>query len=406
MKSKLAKILVTVLLAVFMPISFSAPAQAATSCDLAASSATSCFIATNDAGSTYYGHAGDFYACELTYYNVKINDGYDRIKSIEISGVSASGKINPGSSISASVYLDQECVSWAKAYDIELELVGLANKPLSGTKVSDEFTYRKKLSGRLDSYCFTETCGYSLMTFDFAIPADFKRDLLTLRAKVFAKTVFSRPMLQTSFVYSDVLASGEPIMNPNLANLDVSMSEVDGRIVCFISDASEMGIQKFGINGFEFEVVQFVGAAEYPLDKGTWSLGTPPNNYRKTSMSHGDEASAVVQGVVFHTYHFTEEKKGTTYGCKVRATTVIGASPWNTQKLTASRTVIRGYVQALPNVKVLCARLNKTYPGGVALSSAARNLGAKITKKPKVSASVYRANSELDMDSDGIICER
>jgi hypothetical protein len=113
-----------------------------------------------------------------------------------------------------------------------------------------------------------------------------------------------------------------------------------------------------------------------------------------------------VQGVVFHTYHFTEEKKGTTYGCKVRATTVIGASPWNTQKLTASRTVIRGYVQALPNVKVLCARLNKTYPGGVALSSAARNLGAKITKKPKVSASVYRANSELDMDSDGIICER
>jgi hypothetical protein len=61
-----------------------------------------------------------------------------------------------------------------------------------------------------------------------------------------------------------------------------------------------------------------------------------------------------------------------------------------------------------------CTALNKTYPGGVAKNSKVHNtktvaghkVRAKSTHKPKVSASLYKANSGLDRDKDGIACER
>ena len=53
-----------------------------------------------------------------------------------------------------------------------------------------------------------------------------------------------------------------------------------------------------------------------------------------------------------------------------------------------------------------CTALNKDYPGGVSKSSSTKNKGGKTKKMPKVSASIYAANSKMDRDKDGIACEK
>ena len=52
-----------------------------------------------------------------------------------------------------------------------------------------------------------------------------------------------------------------------------------------------------------------------------------------------------------------------------------------------------------------CAELRKTYKYGVAASSKAVNVGPGPIFKPRVLASVYRANIRMDLDKDRIICE-
>lgn len=50
-----------------------------------------------------------------------------------------------------------------------------------------------------------------------------------------------------------------------------------------------------------------------------------------------------------------------------------------------------------------CSLLNKKYPNGVAKSAAAAK---KQTNAPKVSSSLYRENTKLDIDRDGTVCEK
>jgi hypothetical protein len=53
-----------------------------------------------------------------------------------------------------------------------------------------------------------------------------------------------------------------------------------------------------------------------------------------------------------------------------------------------------------------CKILWKTYPNGISNKSTAKNKGAKINRKPKVDNLLYLTNSKLDIDKDGLICER
>ncbi|MED0665079.1 excalibur calcium-binding domain-containing protein [Bacillus badius] len=53
-----------------------------------------------------------------------------------------------------------------------------------------------------------------------------------------------------------------------------------------------------------------------------------------------------------------------------------------------------------------CTELNKTYKGGVAKDAKLQNKGGKTKFAPTVSAELYKANSKLDRDKDGIACEK
>ncbi|MGZ4593792.1 MAG: NERD domain-containing protein [Actinomycetes bacterium] len=51
-----------------------------------------------------------------------------------------------------------------------------------------------------------------------------------------------------------------------------------------------------------------------------------------------------------------------------------------------------------------CAAMRVTFPYGVRLAGA-RNQGAKLQRRPVVNDAVYRTNTRLDRDRDGVVCE-
>jgi hypothetical protein len=53
-----------------------------------------------------------------------------------------------------------------------------------------------------------------------------------------------------------------------------------------------------------------------------------------------------------------------------------------------------------------CTDLRKVFPSGVAKSVKSRNKGPSLKTKPLVNSKAYSANSRLDLDKDGLVCER
>jgi hypothetical protein len=53
-----------------------------------------------------------------------------------------------------------------------------------------------------------------------------------------------------------------------------------------------------------------------------------------------------------------------------------------------------------------CKALNKEFRGGVAKSKSSKNLGLAAKFKPSVNRKLYSANSQFDIDRDGIACEK
>lgn len=60
---------------------------------------------------------------------------------------------------------------------------------------------------------------------------------------------------------------------------------------------------------------------------------------------------------------------------------------------------------AAPLIYKNCSALNAAYPAGVAKSATASNRGTGPILRPKVSATIFKANLRLDSDKDGIACE-
>ncbi len=52
-----------------------------------------------------------------------------------------------------------------------------------------------------------------------------------------------------------------------------------------------------------------------------------------------------------------------------------------------------------------CTGMHKVYKGGVKRPGAVQK-GGKLKYKPVVSAALYKANSSMDRDKDGIACEQ
>jgi hypothetical protein len=74
--------------------------------------------------------------------------------------------------------------------------------------------------------------------------------------------------------------------------------------------------------------------------------------------------------------------------------------------LLAAAILISGTAPASAATFKNCAALTKVYPGGVAKSKSAVNVGGETTKIPTVNIKVYNSVAKkLDRDKDGIACE-
>lgn len=73
---------------------------------------------------------------------------------------------------------------------------------------------------------------------------------------------------------------------------------------------------------------------------------------------------------------------------------------------TAPLANIGGGALSVKQIFVSCSALWKKYPTGVASKKGYKNRGAKLTKRPVISAGVYNVNKRLDKDRDGLVCER
>lgn len=62
--------------------------------------------------------------------------------------------------------------------------------------------------------------------------------------------------------------------------------------------------------------------------------------------------------------------------------------------------------QAAATVFKNCSALNLKYPFGISLKAAAKNIGKGPIETPKVDSKLYAANKKLDLDKDGIACEK
>ena len=62
--------------------------------------------------------------------------------------------------------------------------------------------------------------------------------------------------------------------------------------------------------------------------------------------------------------------------------------------------------QAASTVYKNCSALNLQYPNGISIKASAKNLGKGPIQTPKVDSKLYAANKRLDIDKDGIACEK
>lgn len=383
-----------------------APADATSLCYRTSPTGQKCIYDDVKDDSHYFGEDGDILRCPLYYFGIKINEGHDYLPQIDLVGIGSDGIVEPGSTITAKVRLELECYTIADAYRVNLRLESSTNPELVAVQSSSKFTRREQFSSRIDSYCFTETCGFSLLEFTFNIPKDYKRDVVSLKAKVEPNLSYQPRAVSKEFSHSQAFTVERRLKFLSDAGVSQELMEIDGRILCWTSDPTPSGVSEFRIQKLEFQMVTYVRGGEKVIDRGSWALGNPPNDFVSEAMNNGNSSSLLLDGQVKHVFSFSEQTQGEAYGCQIRAVTDIGNTAWNASKVVATRTVRDGVVQMLPNVKVLCAKLTKTYPGGVALSSKSKNIGPKAKYKPKVSAAVYQRNKKLDIDGDGIACER
>jgi Excalibur calcium-binding domain len=81
------------------------------------------------------------------------------------------------------------------------------------------------------------------------------------------------------------------------------------------------------------------------------------------------------------------------------AVSLVGASAFGGGLLTA--TAAAG-VKHFKN----CTAVHKTYPHGIARSAKAAATANGLHGTPKISLALYKANSKMDRDRDGVACER
>ncbi len=163
-----------------------------------------CIISVHDGARTIAGISitENVYECNDRAYGVVISTGNDSLGWIKIKSAKPSGELAVGL-VEFELWLVQQCLAWKDAYSTTLTLVGPDGARHPSTVHSNSFSYRQKLSGSINSYCFLNVCGDTRIQGSFNIPQGAPAGMYRLEFEV--KSNLQLSSVQKTFTYSNQL---------------------------------------------------------------------------------------------------------------------------------------------------------------------------------------------------------
>lgn len=166
-----------------------------------------CIIDVHDGAQTIAGVAitENVYNCDDTAYGLVLSSGYDGLGWIKMKSAKASGELSTGR-VEFELWFVQQCLGWKDAYSIKFSMIGPDGTSYVSTYVSNEFSYRKKYSGPVSSYCFSNICGDTRIQGYFNLPENSASGSYRLILELKSNWQFSP--VQKTFNYSNQLFVG------------------------------------------------------------------------------------------------------------------------------------------------------------------------------------------------------
>lgn len=298
-------------------------------------------------------------SCNDTFAGVKLSTGYDYISYIRVVGANTSGELKPGQTYSLDISFVQNCRTWTQAYLLTGELQFDSGGPIPLVIRESSFRYREKLTGSIDSYCFTNTCGTATFSSSFTIPNTgiFGPAKLLVTARYnSASASIALPTVSKNWSYTGFLYSGNqtpsignsptptPTPTPTSQETEIPVTTVefvetaDGGAVCYTPEFTREAVNLYSIIGTKWRVSVNDGSGSQVLDEYLWGLGALPNGDPiRDYTSNGAKTSAYTNGTfLVYAYSVKNQKKGYMYECSVAIRTTKGVGRFNTKYLTAT----------------------------------------------------------------------
>lgn len=173
-----------------------------------------CIIDVHDGAQTIAGIAitENVYKCSDTAYGIVLSSGYDGLGWIKVKSASPSGELAVGS-VDFELWFIQQCLSWKDAYAIKLTMIGPDGKSYNANFKASEFSYRKKYSGSVNSYCFSNICGDTRIQGNFSLPETAPSGSYQLVLEV--KSNWQYSSANKTFTYSNQLFLRTTAVSPS-----------------------------------------------------------------------------------------------------------------------------------------------------------------------------------------------
>lgn len=247
--------------------------------------------------------------------------GYDYLSHITFKTVQKDGVIGKGQNLPFEAQINQSCLAWNNAYAINVSLISPSGKVYAGSTSTSSFTYSDKYSAPLLSYCSTEICGWARIQGSIQIPADAPGGQYRVNVRITSNW----PSYSKDLSFDMATTLGMPLSASDMPAIN-TLAIANGStspIVCYFTEFTTSGIATFGITGSDW-VISEDGSVIDTYENLPLSTSDQLVFYtlKHGVISVGKNAAA---GIRLYSYSVANQKKGSTYTCKVAIHALTGA---------------------------------------------------------------------------------
>lgn len=171
----------------------------------------------------------DIDTCEDRAFGLVLSKGRDSVVWVKAKSAKPTGEISPGV-VEFEVWISQDCLSWQDAYAVKLSLVAPNGTVLLPSRRASSFTYSKKFSGPIDSYCFTNTCGNTRTQEFFELPQN--SPLGDYKIVLEVASTWSLSSARKSYTYSGQLFFGNRSPQPSSGSSSSGPVKIENVSIC------------------------------------------------------------------------------------------------------------------------------------------------------------------------------